>query len=184
MYLVCTQQYITMAKSNEVYKRKVMEMAHKGSLSGHLGVRKTLKRILCYIYWLNVKREVAEFCRSCDTCQRVGKPNQGICPAPLQLIPVIDEPFRKIEIDCVGPLPRTRRGNEYMLTIMCVSTRFPEAIPLRSINAKNIVRELVKFFSCFGLPEVIQSNQGSNFTSNMFQKILKGLHVQQQFSST
>ena len=71
-----------------------------------------------------------------------------------------------------------------MLTIMCVSTRFPEAIPLRSINAKNIVRELVKFFSCFGLPEVIQSDQGSNFTSNMFQKILKGLHVQQQFSST
>ena len=71
-----------------------------------------------------------------------------------------------------------------MLTIMCVSTRFPEAIPLRSINAKNIVREFVKFFSCFGLPEVIQSDQGSNFTSNMFQKILKGLHVQQQFSST
>ena len=167
----------------EVYKRRVMEIAHEGSLSGHLGVRKTLRRILCHFYWPNVKREVAEYCKSCDTCQRVGKPNQGIHPAPLQPIPVIDEPFRKIEIDCVGPLPRTRRGNEYMLTIMCVSTRFPEAIPLRRINAKNIVRELVKFFSCFGLPEVIQSDQGSNFTSNMFQKVLKGLHIQQQLSS-
>ena len=30
---------------------------------------------------------------------------------------------------------------------------------------------------------MIQSDQGSNFTSNMFQKTLKGLHVQQQFSS-
>ena len=167
----------------EVYKIKVMEIAHEDSLSGHLGVRKTLKRILSHFYWPNVKKQVAEFCRSCDTCQRVGKPNQGVRPAPLEPIPVVDEPFRKIEIDCVGPLPRTRRGNEYLLTIMCVSTRFPEAIPLRSINAKNIVRELVKFFSCFGLPEVIQSDQGSNFTSNMFQKILKGLHVQQQFSS-
>ena len=130
-----------------------------------------------------MKREVAEYCKSCDTCQRVGKPNQGIHPTPPQPIPVIDEPFRKIYIDCVGPLPRTRRKNEYMLTIMCVSTRFPEAIPLRRINAKHIVRELVKCFLCFGLPEVIQSDQGSNFTSNMFQKVLKGLHIQQQLSS-
>ena len=61
----------------ELYKRKVMKMAHEGSFSGHLGVRKTLKRIFCHFYWLNVKREVAEFCRSCDTCRRVGKPNQG-----------------------------------------------------------------------------------------------------------
>ena len=130
-----------------------------------------------------MKKEVAEFCKACKVCQRIGKPNQTIRLAPLHPIPVIDEPFRKIEIDCVGPLPRTMRGNQYILTIMCVSTRFPEAIPLRSIYAKNIVRELVKFFSCFGLPEVIQSDQGSNFTNNMFQKILKGLHVQQQFSS-
>ena len=58
----------------------------------------------------------------------VGKPNQTIPKAQLQPIPAFDEPFSRILIDCVGPLPRTKSGNEYLLTIMCISTRFPEAI--------------------------------------------------------
>ena len=66
---------------------------------------------------------------------------------------------------------------------MYVSTRFPEAIPLRSLYAKNIVRELVRFFSLVCLPKIIQYDQGSNFTSSIFQKIMKGLYVKQQFSS-
>ncbi|XP_076030622.1 uncharacterized protein LOC143018919 [Oratosquilla oratoria] len=66
---------------------------------------------------------------------------------------------------------------------MGLATRFPEAIPLRSIHAKSIVRELVKYFSWVGLPEVIQFDRGSNFTSGMFRKILKGLHIEQKLSS-
>lgn len=41
----------------------------------------------------------------------------------------------------------------------------------------------MKFFSWVGIPHVIQSDRGSNFTSNAFQKIIKGLHIKQQFSS-
>ncbi len=54
--------------------------------------------------------------------------------------------FSKMIIDCVGPLLLTGRGNQYILTVMCTATRFPEAIPLRSINSGVIVRELVNFF--------------------------------------
>lgn len=166
------------------YRRHVVELAHESSLSGHLGVRKSVNEILSHFYWPNVRKDVVQFCKTCPTCQIVGKPNQVINPAPLQPIPVVSEPFSRIVIDCVGPLPKTRRGNQYLLTIMCMSTRFPEAIPLRSIHAKNIVRELVRFFSWVGLPQVIQSDQGSNFTSNIFKKVLKGLHIKPQLSSS
>ena len=54
-------------------------------------------------------------------------------------------------IDCVGPLPKTKSGNEYLLTIICASTRFPEAISLRNIKTKTIVRALVKVFTFVGL---------------------------------
>ena len=74
-----------------------------------------------------------QFCRSCHTCQMVGKPNQPLPKAPLQPIPAFEEPFSRILIDCVGPLPKTKLGNQY-LTITCASTRFPEAIPLYSEN--------------------------------------------------
>ena len=64
----------------------------------------------------------------------VGKPNQPIPSAPLQPIPVCSEPFSHVRIDCVGPLPKTMTGNQYLLTIMCKLTRFPEAIPLWNIT--------------------------------------------------
>ena len=54
----------------------------------------------------------------------VGKPNQTISKAHLQPISAFDEPFSRIIIDCVGPLPKTKSGHDYLLTITCVSTRF------------------------------------------------------------
>lgn len=167
----------------QVYRQKILEMAHEGNLAGHLGIRKTLRKVLCQFYWPKVKSDVVEFCKTCALCQKVGKPNQVIRPAPLRPIPVIEEPFSKIVIDCVGPLPRTRKGNQYILTIMCASSRFPEAIPLKSIHSKNIVRELVKFFSWVGIPKTIQSDQGSNFTSRVFKEILRDLKIEQRLSS-
>ena len=75
-----------------------------------------------------------------------GKPNQKIPPSPLQPIPIVGEPFSKVIIDCVGPLPRTRKGHQYIFTYMCASTRYPEAIPLRNIKAKAII-SYVSFFA-------------------------------------
>ncbi|XP_063601112.1 uncharacterized protein LOC134777204 [Penaeus indicus] len=165
------------------YREHVIALSHDSYLSGHLGVRKTTDRLLTHYYWPNMKKDVSVYCKTCEICQRVGKPNQVIKPAPLKPIPAFCKPFSKIVIDCVGPLPRTRKGNCYLLTIMCASTRFPEAIPMRSIHSKNIVRELVRYFSWVGLPEIVQSDQGSNFTSGMFKKILKGLHIKHNLSS-
>ena len=86
-----------------------------------------------------------KFCRSCHTCQEVGKPNKKIQKAHLQPIPAFEEPFSRVLVDCVGPLPRSRSGNEYLLTVMCTATRFPEAIPLRNIKAKTSVKALIIF---------------------------------------
>ena len=74
----------------------------------------------------------------------VSKPNQAIPKAGLQPISAFDEPFSRLIFNCVGPLPKIKSGNEYLLTSMCASTRFPEAIPLRNIKTKTIVRALLK----------------------------------------
>ena len=167
----------------KAYRVEILSMAHETPLVGHLGVNKTYQKILNHFYWPNLKKDVAEFCRSCNTCQIVGKPNQSIPKAPLQPTPAFEEPFSRIIIDCVGPLPRTRSGNQYLLTIMCASTRFPEAIPLRKIKTKSIAKALTKFFSLFGLPKSIQSDQGSNFMSGVFQQVMHELGIKQYNSS-
>ena len=62
---------------------------------------------------------------------------------------------------------------------MCASTRFPEAIPLRNIKTKNIVKVLVKFFTFVGLPKPVQSDQGSKFKSGIFQQVIHELGITQ-----
>lgn len=165
------------------YRNEVVQVAHELPMSGHLGVRKTQDRILRHFYWPGLYGDVAEYCRSCHTCQLVGKPNQTIPPAPLIPIPAFGNPFDSIIVDCVGPLPKTRSGNYYLLTIMDSVTRFPEAIPLKRITSKNVVSALTQFFTRMGLARVIRSDQGSNFTSGLFQEVLKELGIKHKISS-
>ena len=150
------QHQVVVPKS---YRPKVLSIAHETPLSGHLGVNKTYLKILKHFYWPNMKSDVAQFCRSCHTCQMVGKPNQTIPKAHLLPIPAFDEPFSRILVDCVGPLPETRSGNECLLTVMCTSTRIPEAIPLRSIGAETVVKAVMEFFTMIGLPKSDQFQQ-------------------------
>ncbi|XP_072046476.1 uncharacterized protein [Amphiura filiformis] len=167
----------------KVYRNDIISIAHDTPMAGHLGVKKTYDRILQHFWWPSLKKDVAEYCKTCHPCQMVGKPNQKIPSAPLKPIPAFEEPFSRVLIDCVGPLPKTKSGNQYLLTIMCASTRFPEAIPLRNIKAPQIVKALTKFFTLVGLPKEIQSDQGSNFMSGIFQQVMQQLGIKQFKSS-
>lgn len=100
-------------------------------------------------------------------------------PAPLRLIPAICEPFEHVLIDCVGPLPKLKTGNQYILTMMCAATHFPEVILLRSIKD----RVIIKIFSIFRLSKRIQTDQGTNFLANVFAQVMTELAIKHQVSS-
>ncbi|XP_054860848.1 uncharacterized protein LOC129347475 [Amphiprion ocellaris] len=118
------------------YRPQVLSIAHDSWLAGHLGVKKTYQGVLRNFFWPGLKTDVAKYCRSCHTCHLAGKPDQPVPPAPLHPIPVLGEPFERVLLDCVGPLPKTKSGHQYILTIMCAATRYPQAIPLRTLKAK------------------------------------------------
>ncbi|XP_077863555.1 uncharacterized protein LOC144347604 [Saccoglossus kowalevskii] len=165
------------------YRHEILRIAHSIPVAGHLGVRKTEARIMAHFYWPKLHRDVVDYCKTCHTCQVVGKPQPAIKPAPLVPIPAFGEPFSKVLVDCVGPLPRTKTGFRFMLTIMDMATRYPEVVPLKTITAKVVVEALVHFFTRYGLPKEIQSDQGSNFMSGLFQEVMHQLGVSQLKSS-
>ncbi|XP_076053551.1 uncharacterized protein LOC143032568 [Oratosquilla oratoria] len=166
-----------------VYRKEVLRLGHDSPLSGHLGVRKTLDRIWQHFYWPGIRRDVAQHCRTCHTCQLVGKPNQPVPVAPLKPIPVGEEPFAKVIVDIVGPLPKTARGHEYILTLIDTFSRYPEAIPLRKVRAKVVLHELISFFTKWGLPRELQTDQGSVFLSREVVQSLGALGITKVMSS-
>ena len=87
--------------------------------------------------------------------------------APIKPVEIVPEPFKKIAIDIVGELPRTTTGYKYILTRVDYATRYPEAIPLRTTNAKTVAEALIQYFSRVSIPDEIVSDQGSNFMSKL-----------------
>ncbi|XP_066952487.1 uncharacterized protein [Macrobrachium rosenbergii] len=119
----------------EKFRSHIMRRGHEDIFAGHVGINKTLERIRRNFYWTKMKKDIARFCKSCHICQLTGKPNEIVPKAPLIPVPSIGEPFQHILIDVVGPLPRASAGKEFILTILDRVSRYPEAIPLKSIKA-------------------------------------------------
>ena len=66
-------------------------------------------------------------------------------------------------MDIVGPLPRSARGHQYILVVTDYATRYPEAVPMKNIDADRVAEELVNIFSRVGLTKEILTDQGANF---------------------
>ena len=153
----------------------VLKLAHDVPLGGHLGKEKTGCRLLRRFYWPTLFKDVAEFCRGCPTCQRSAQ--RRIKRAPLVPLPIITEPFSRVAMDIVGPLPRCRSGNKYILVLCDYGTKYPEAIPLKSIDAEHIAEQLIGVFSRIGIPREILTDQGSNFTSQLLAELYRLLNI-------
>ena len=134
-------------------RQEVLKIAHAIPIAGHLGKEKTARRVLQRFYWPTLYRDVAKFCQSCTACQKVAV--NRVKRAPLVPLPIISEPFKRIAMDIVGPLPRSNSGKRYILVICDYATKYPEAVPLKSIEAPQIAEELIKLFSRVGIPDEI-----------------------------
>lgn len=83
------------------------------------------------------------------------------------------QPFEKLALDIVGPLPLTFNGKKYILTMQDDLTKFSYAIPLESHETKLIADELTNFISLFGIPQTILTDQGTEFNSNLIKELTR-----------
>ncbi|GFV67682.1 retrovirus-related Pol polyprotein from transposon 412 [Trichonephila clavipes] len=127
----------------EELRDPIKSLCHEGT-SAHLGITKSKDKLKRYFYWPNCYRDMEQFVKTCDQCQRAGKPNDKK-KAPLKLVPVIQEVFTKLNIDACGPLPITSKGNRYLITAICMSSKFPEAIPVSDISSCSDYRVFERF---------------------------------------
>ncbi|CAM1304217.1 Uncharacterised protein r2_g1413 [Pycnogonum litorale] len=160
----------------EKLRKLIMELAHDSILGGHLGVQKTLDRILGEFYWPGVHGDIKRYCRSCDICQRT-IPKGRVRKAPLESVPMVNTPFAKVAVDLVGPLLKSSRGYRYILTVVDYATRYPEAIPLKSIETVDVAEALLDIFLRVGIPHEIVSDRGSQFVSDMMKEFMRLLSL-------
>jgi transposase InsO family protein len=160
-------------------RRHLLHIAHDIPASGHLGISKTKNRLIRHFWWPSLLKDVTEYCRTCDVCQRLGKGAKKVV-APLHSLPLVQEPFTQVAIDIIGPLPICKETqNRFVLTILDLCTHYPEAIPLKQHTARDVAQALTSVFSRFGFPQEILSDLGSDFQSELMQLYLHEFNVGQ-----
>lgn len=130
-----------------------------------------------------MRKQVSDFVKRCNVCQVAGRPSKYIPPARLVEVPVIPETFSHVQVDVVGPLPTTTKGNEYIVTLVDLAIRYVHGVAMRSVNAKGIVKTLKDTFASFGMPVKIQTDGASYFTRSEFSKFVKELGIYHAVSS-
>ena len=163
----------------ESFREKVLRLAHETLMSGHLGIRKTMDRVLTEFFWPGVCGDVSRFCKSCAIRQRIIQKGR-VTKVPLGKLPLIDTPFKRVAVDTVGPLePRSERKFRYIITLIDYATRYPEAVALPGIETERVAEALVEMFSRIGIPDEMLRDCGSQFTAEVMKEVSRLLSLQQ-----
>jgi hypothetical protein len=127
-------------------------------------------------YWPTIFRDVHEFVKSCDPCQRTGKMSRRH-EMPQQMILEV-ELFDVWGIDYVGPLPSSR-GYKHILVAVDYVSKWIEAIPTTNADSKYVCKMLKQIiFPRFGIPRVVISDGGAHFNNAQLERLFKkyGVH--------
>ncbi|XP_022255103.1 protein NYNRIN-like [Limulus polyphemus] len=90
---------------------KVMKTYHDTPFAAHLAFAKTYSRISRRFFWLNMRKDIKEYCESCLECQGQ-KSSPHLRNTPLQRMPTLTTPFQLVAMGILGPLPTSYAGNK------------------------------------------------------------------------
>ncbi len=149
-----------------------MHYYHDNPLGGHLGQLKTLLKIIEVSWWPSVRRDVWQYIKSCEVCQKYKPSNTK--PSGLLQSSQITEPGHTLGIDLMGPFPSSKKQNNYLLVTVDYYTKWLEMFLLRDAKTQKIVKILrEEIFTRWGVPKFLVSDRGPQFTSSLLGDLCK-----------
>ena len=120
--------------------------------------------------------DVAELVRSSEACQfhakQIHQPAQGLQTIPLSWT------FMVWGLDILGPFPWAPGGYHYLYVAIDKFTKWAEVEAVRTIPAGSAVKFIKGLVIRFGVPNRIITDNGSQFTSNLFKTYCANLGTQ------
>jgi len=161
----------------EKYRQELIRLAHSGMTGGHLGKTKTQEQVNLRAYQPSWKSDVSLELRRCVECAQY---HRGKAPRQTPLRPFnAGEPFDVVSVDITGKYPKSSRANEYTVTVVDIFPKSAEAYPVRTHTAPVVAKVLIdNFFSRFGMPRRILTDQGKEYGSILFKELCEKMGIQ------
>lgn len=172
MKLVECTKLVNNVKPDE--RDMIIRFSHEGK-TNHRGIQETLKRIKINYFWKSMKDDITNFINNCEICQRA-KYNRRPPDQPLVLTETPSKPFEIIHIDTLYV------GKQKFLTFIDKFSKFGHALPHFG-TAISVCQNLVHFFSFFGVPKQIVSDNGTEFKNDVVSELLKSHNIKIHFTT-
>jgi hypothetical protein len=131
----------------------------KGIHDGHFGEVKCVLRARSAVYWPGCDEQIRNMVASCSTCQEHRHKNPA---QPLHPVKLPTHAFQLVSADLFF-----FNGVNYILVVDAYS-KWPAAVPLRSLSCAASIAEMERIFSDFGYPEEVMTDNGSQFNCAEF----------------
>ncbi|GAU43325.1 hypothetical protein TSUD_390240 [Trifolium subterraneum] len=161
----------------------ILQEIHEGINGQHIGGRSLARKALrAGYYWPTMQNDAKDHVLKCDKCQRHG--DMHIAPANELKTLISPWPFAWWGMDILGPFPTAARQVKYLIVAVDYFTKWVEAEPLAKIGTSHILRFFKRnILARFGIPQVVVTDNGTQFTNKKFQEFLAAIGTTQHFTS-
>lgn len=156
---------------------EIMNTYHKSLLGGHVGFERMKNNIQRFFFWPTMNADIKKYIQECAICEKTKIHRHT--KSPMQITSTGDTFFDHVFIDFIGPInPISAEGHQYIFTAICDLTKYVVAIPTYDCTALTTARTLVEnIILKFNIPRKLTSDNGSNFTSELFKEVSKILKI-------
>ncbi len=160
----------------DALKMRVMELAHDVKTAGHSGQDKTLRRIQRSFIWYRMGLDIKLYVETCATCNKNKKPR--VKPKAAMESFHAGIPMERVHLDILGPLQLSENRNKYVLLMVDQFTKWIECQALPEQTAEKVAKAAMNEFFCrMGCPLQSHSDQGKQFTGNVFTQLCAILEI-------
>lgn len=169
------REIITLDNQEDI--NTVLHETHDSVFGGHFGFAKTYEQVKRKYFWKNMKKDIQDYIKRCDVCQRSKTCRQT--KMPLMLTDLASTPFEKVYFDVVGPLPLSGPGEfRYILSMCDCLTRFVIFRPMQDQTAETIAKVMFEEIICsYTIPKILVTDNGTNFCSNLIKSLCKLMRI-------
>ena len=95
-------------------RKELFALAQSEITKGHMGVRKMLARIRRRYVWPAMGTDIRQWILGCDACS---SRRMDRLKKLKRVKHQVGAPMEKVAMNIMGPLPRTSKGNKYVLVV-------------------------------------------------------------------
>lgn len=137
-------------------QRETLKKLHQG----HQGIVRCQERARISVWWPGIGQQIKDLVQGCSTCAREFVPH----PEPLIPTPLPEFPWQQVASDLFS-----FKGESYIVVTDYYS-RYPEVLKLRDTTSKGVIDAIKAIFSRHGIPEILVSDNGPQYSSELFVK--------------